>query len=106
MKSAKSLTSLLLLVQAADILLHVSTGQVEWVRILASLILAGWALVAMRQPTGRGWLALLAYLGLNGWFILQNGITNPEQGGALRIMLLVLVLISSLLAVVLIKRRK
>ncbi|WP_165784318.1 hypothetical protein [Zhengella mangrovi] len=43
-------------------------------------------------------IAIILYLDLNGWFVAINGITNPEQGGALRLTLFVLVGLSSVLA--------
>ncbi|MBX3046313.1 MAG: hypothetical protein KF698_04895 [Anaerolineales bacterium] len=105
MKQIRTLGIVLVLVQLADIALHVATGQFEPMRVVASLVLAVWALSAGRANLAAGWGALAVYLGLNALFLLQNGVTNPEQGGALRVTLFVLVLISTALTI-LIQRRK
>lgn len=105
MKESKTLSIGLVLVQLADVALHVATGQFEPMRVVASLVLAAWALMAAKAKIAAGWGALAVYLGLNALFLLQNGFTNPEQGGALRITLFVLVLVSTGLTV-LIQRKK
>ncbi|QYK50312.1 MAG: hypothetical protein KF701_07910 [Anaerolineales bacterium] len=105
MKQIRTLGIVLVLVQLADVALHVATGQFEPMRVVASLLLAVWALSAGKASLAAGWGALAVYLGLNALFLLQNGVTNPEQGGALRITLFVLVLISTALTI-LIQRRK
>ncbi len=105
MKDTRTLGIGLVLVQLADIALHVATGQFEPMRVVASLVLASWALTAGNARPAAGWGALAVYLGLNALFLLQNGLTNPEQGGALRITLFALVLISTVLTF-LIQRNK
>lgn len=105
MKESKTLSIGLVLVQLADVALHVATGQFEPMRVVASLMLAAWALTAGNAKMAAGWGALAVYLGLNALFLLQNGLINPEQGGALRITLFVLVLISTALTF-LIQRKK
>lgn len=105
MKEKRTLGIGLVLVQLADVALHVATGQFEPMRVIASLVLAAWALTAAKAKMAAGWGALAVYLGLNALFLLQNGLTNPEQGGALRITLFALVLISTVLTF-LIQRNK
>lgn len=96
----------LVLVQLGDIALHLATGQFEPMRMVASLILAAWALSAAKAKLPAGWGALAVYLGLNTMFLLQNGLTNPEQGGALRVTLFALVLVSTLLTVLIQQRKR
>lgn len=96
----------LVLVQLGDIALHLATGQFEPMRMVASLILAAWALSAAKAKLQAGWGALAVYLGLNTMFLLQNGLTNPEQGGALRVTLFALVLVSTLLTVFIQQRKR
>lgn len=95
----------LILVQLGDIALHLATGQFEPMRLVASLLLALWTLTAGKAKMAAGWGALAVYLSLNALFLMQNGLTNPDQGGALRVTLFALVLVSTLLTVM-IQRKK
>lgn len=91
----------LIALQLFDIAIHVGTGQAEAIRILSNVILGVWALWSLFGKTTHreGIVPIVAYLSLNGWFLASNGITNPEQDGALRITLFVLVCVSATLAV-------
>lgn len=94
----KILLLLLALLQILDILLHGATNQLEPLRVTSNLIILGWlALISSgRFKTRRA--ALLAagsYLALNLIFLALNGVTNPAQGGELRITLFVLVFLST-----------
>ena len=93
----------LALLQAIDIVLHVATDQAELLRIAANLIMLAWiGLAASGRFSGSPRLlavtALVAYLGLNLTFLAQAGVTNPAQGGALRVALFVLVVLTAALA--------
>lgn len=99
-KFARGLVVSLVVIQLIDIAIHVGTGQVEPVRILSNLIIGSWAIWGLFTKTAAlsGLIAILLYLGLNGWFVAMHGITNPDQGGALRVTLFVLVGLSTAMA--------
>jgi len=90
----------LVAVQLFDIAIHVSTGQAEAIRILSNVILGLWALLSVfgNASAKAGIIAIGIYVALNAVFIAMNGITNPDQDGALRITLFVLVGLSVALA--------
>ena len=101
--SRRVLTSLsLALVQVFDIVLHIATDQAEPLRIMANLIILVWLGLAatgrfMGSPRLMAVAALAAYLSLNLIFLAQAGVTNPAQGGALRVALFVFVLLTTAL---------
>ena len=99
-KFARGLVISLVAIQLIDIAIHVGTGQVGLVRILSNLIIGSWAIWGLFTKTAAlsGLIVILLYLGLNGWFLAMHGITNPDQGGALRITLFVLVWLSTAIA--------
>jgi hypothetical protein len=86
----------IILIQLFDIIIHVATDQAEPIRIASNIIVIGWLVGVLA-----GWLqgqwrpisfgVIGTYLLLNLIFLAQNGLTNPEQGGALRTMLFLLV---------------
>ncbi len=89
--------------QAVDFVLHAATNQLEPIRVTANLIVLLWLaliaagrLTALRRPAAV--TAIGAYVILNGLFLAQAGLTNPAQGGALRVTLLVLVVLTTGLA--------
>ena len=93
---SKWLGIVIVLIQLFDIIIHVSTNQAEPIRITSNVIIIAWIVAALAD-----WLkerfrnisiaAIGTYLILNLIFLAQNGLTNPGQGGALRITLLLLV---------------
>ena len=95
-------------IQLFDIWVHVATGQAEPLCILSNLLLGGWAVacVAAMSPRSFGHYAVLGYLGLNIAFLAIHGLTNPEQGDALRVPLFVFVGSSAFLALWLVFRSK
>ncbi len=99
-KFARSLLISLVAVQLFDIAIHVGTGQVEPVRILSNVIIGSWAIWGFFSKTAAlsGLIAIVFYVGLNGWFVAIHGITNPDQGGALRITLFFLFGLSTAIA--------
>lgn len=94
---AKLLCIALVLVQLFDIVLHVAIGQVELIRIVASLnimlwVAAVWFDVAHWINEEKGGVRYTGiYLLLHLFFLWLNGFTNPELDGAPRTMLFLLV---------------
>lgn len=96
---SKWLGVVIILIQLFDIIIHVSGNQAEPIRIASNVVIIVWIV-----STLAGWLkerfrhisiaAIGTYLILNLVFLAQNGLTNPEQGGALRVMLFVLVFLT------------
>ncbi|NNE53100.1 MAG: hypothetical protein HKN30_11950 [Sulfitobacter sp.] len=93
------LVAALVAVQLFDIAIHVGTGQAEPLRLLSNGVLGIWALwISLGRETGGvGLLAIALYLALHGIYIALHGVTNPVQGGALRVPLLALVGLSTVL---------
>jgi hypothetical protein len=87
----------IILIQLFDIIIHVYTDQVEPIRITSNFIIIVWIITALIGLL-KEWLrtisiaAIGTYIVLNAIFLAQNGLTNPEQGGALRTTLFLLVL--------------
>ncbi|MFN2323853.1 MAG: hypothetical protein ABR510_12950 [Trueperaceae bacterium] len=83
------------LIQGFDVGVHVASGQLEPLRVAASLLVTVWAIVAVvRRDAARRTVvvaALGAYLALNAVFLALEGVTNPAQDGAVRWMLFALV---------------
>jgi hypothetical protein len=83
------------LLQVFDVVVHAATDQIEPLRVVANVLIAGWAVVAAvrRGPAGRLAVpaALGAYLLLNAGFVALEGVTNPDQGDAVRWMLFALI---------------
>ena len=82
------------LIQGFDVAVHVASGQLEPLRVVASLIVTVWAVLAVvRGDVARRTVvaALGAYLALNAVFVALEGVTNPAQGDAVRWVLFALV---------------
>jgi hypothetical protein len=80
------------LVQLSDLLLHAASNQLEPLRVTSNLVILLWlAIAASGRLNTRLQLAALvsigAYLLLNLVFLAREGLTNPAQGGALRVAL-------------------
>lgn len=95
--------------QLVDMVIHVASGQAEPLRIMSNVFLLAWAAILLtREPLSRlrgaGLLLLAGYLVLNAVFLSRAGLTNPSQGGELRLMLLILVGLSTLLSLLTIGR--
>ena len=94
-------------VQVVDILIHAATDQIEPIRVLSNVVVLLWlGLVATGRVKGRllPLIAVITYLLLNALFLVQAGVTNPQQGGVVRWMLLLLVALTLALAARLIYR--
>lgn len=107
--SIRTVAIAIVLLQLVDVAIHMATSQFEIVRVIASAFLGGWAFAVLFldfKETGYtlGRRALVIYLVLNLFFVFENGITNPQLGGQLRILLIGLVLASAYLASMLLKR--
>jgi hypothetical protein len=99
----KTLVIAIVIVQLIDIVLHAATHQLELLRVSSNLVILLWAAI-----TVSGWLrpnlrlaalvSIAAYLVLNLIFLALYGITNPAQGGALRVSLVVLIFATLALA--------
>ena len=87
------------LLQVSDIAIHAATDQLEFLRVSSNVIIFLWlAMLASGKGNIKAGLAAIsavgAYLILNFIFLAREGFTNPEQGGGLRVMLLLLVFLT------------
>ena len=84
---------ILLFIQALDIFIHVASGQVESLRISASVMLVIGAWMILASPGGAKGVGIanaFAFMVLNGVFLSVSGLSNPETG-SLRMPLFVFV---------------
>jgi hypothetical protein len=93
----------IVIVQLIDILLHAATHQLELLRVSSNLVILLWlAITASGRLNTQFRLSALvsiaAYLVLNLVFMGLFGVTNPEQGGAFRVSLFVLIIITVVLS--------
>lgn len=93
------LTIAIALVQIFDIFIHAATDQLEFLRVTSNILILGWLGLAATGKLNEKFLGVSVssvglYLLLNFLFLLQEGFTNPEQGGAPRTMLFLLVLLT------------
>ena len=89
----------IVLVQLFDAVIHIATDQLEPIRITANIVIIVWIVAALtgwikERLRGFSLAAIGVYLLLNLIFLAQNGLTNPEQGGALRTTLFLLVILT------------
>jgi hypothetical protein len=94
-------------VQVVDLLLHAAAGQLEPLRVASNAVILLWVgalALGGRAANARliGGVALAAYVVLNGVFLALAGFTNPAQGNAPRVALLVLVALTTVLSLALI----
>ena len=95
----RTLAGVIGIVQVLDILIHAATGQLEPIRVASNLIILLWLTVlgAGLFSTHRIQIAIgaiLVYLVLNGAFLAREGFFNSVQGGGLRWLLFLLVLVT------------
>ena len=95
----KTLGIAIALLQLFDIAIHAATDQLEFLRVLSNVIILLWlAVTALEWRNAKGVLAAIsavgAYLILNLVFLAREGFANPEQGGGVRVMLLLLVFLT------------
>lgn len=102
--TASKITGIVIaVVQVFDILIHAATDQLEFLRVTANIVILVWLAILFFGRLGRVSKAASAgavglYILLNLIFLFQAGFTNPEQGGAPRTMLFILVILTSLLS--------
>ena len=80
-------------IQVVDFEIHYATDQVEVMRVVGNVVIAGWAILAALGifQNGRHIAATLGiYLAFNLFFLGQNGMVNAAQGGP-RVLLFVLI---------------
>jgi hypothetical protein len=87
------------LIQLVDVFIHAATGQFEIIRVVSNLIILLWLVVIMLNWYKTKFLQISIssiglYVILNFMFLAKEGLTNPEQGGNLRIMLFLLVFLT------------
>jgi hypothetical protein len=95
------------LIQIFDIILHATTNQLEIIRVVSNFVILVW-LGSSALGKSNNKFALIAigiYLLLNTVFLLQNGFTNPQQNGELRVMFFVLVILTAILSGIYINSR-
>jgi hypothetical protein len=94
---------LLVGLQLFDVVIHAATDQLETLRVASNVIILAWLIVvisgrinarAVQAAAG----AIGAYLGLNVLFLALEGVTNPNQGGELRVTLFLLVFLTVVLS--------
>ena len=78
----------LVLVSFADVLIHAVSQQFELTRALVALVLVLWV-QAWSQRRWVGWSVVVLYVLVNGWFIGQAGLVNPDTGAPRIVWLLI-----------------
>ncbi len=99
------------LIQIFDILIHASANQLEPIRVASNIIILLWLGCLARGMFKHRFLPLSAafisaYLILNIIFLALEGLTNPAQGGAVRSMLLLLIILTMTLSTAMIYLRR
>lgn len=87
------------LIQLGDIVIHAATDQLEIIRVTSNLVILLWLAVVILNWYKTKFLQISVgsiglYVILNFIFLAQEGLTNPEQGGNLRIVLFLLVFLT------------
>lgn len=101
-------------IQVLDFLIHAATGQIEIIRVTSNGLILMWLALSTSNRFNAKALPVSAvciggYLILNLVFLAQEGLTNPEQGGGLRIALFLFVLLTVSLSAwlaILVNRRR
>ena len=86
-------------IQLTDIIIHAATNQLEIIRVSSNLIILLWLMVFMLNWYKTKFLQISIssiglYVILNFIFLAREGLTNPEQGGSLRITLFLLMFLT------------
>lgn len=103
----KGLSIGIALVQVVDIVIHAATNQLEPIRVVSNIVILLWLALLVVGRLQQRFLLITAvfmtvYLALNGVFLATNGLMNAEQGGSVRVMLLLLVILTVALSMLLI----
>ncbi|MBI5354214.1 MAG: hypothetical protein HZB50_16340 [Chloroflexi bacterium] len=93
-------------IQLLDIIIHAATDQLEMIRVSSNVIIFLWlaAMASGRFNTKFPAIAVSSigsYLILNIIFLIREGVTNVEQGGELRVVLLLLMFLTTTLSTLL-----
>ena len=91
------------LIQIFDILIHAATDQLEFLRVTSNIVILLWLAFVFfgKANTNTAIGAVGLYLLLNIIFLAREGLTNPQQGGELRVMLFILVILTTVLSIIL-----
>ena len=86
-------------IQLTDIIIHAASNQLEIIRVSSNLIILLWLMVFMLNwyKTKFPQISISSiglYVILNFIFLAREGLTNPEQGGSLRITLFLLMFLT------------
>ena len=86
-------------IQLTDIIIHAATNLLEIIRVSSNLIILLWLMVFMLNWYKTKFLQISIssiglYVILNFIFLAREGLTNPEQGGSLRITLFLLMFLT------------
>lgn len=85
------------IIQIFDIVIHAVTDQLEFLRVASNVVILAWlgtTLLGKFRDKLTAFGAIGLYAVLNVLFLMREGFTNPEQGGAPRMMLFILVLLT------------
>ncbi|MBA3531504.1 MAG: hypothetical protein H0T73_06230 [Ardenticatenales bacterium] len=89
-------------IQLFDIFIHAVTNQLEILRVASNIIILLWVASAVSERFKKivsiTAAAIGIYLILNIAFLSLKGITNAAQGGELRVMLFVLLFLTTILS--------
>jgi len=102
-KSTTLLAISIAFLQIFDIIIHAATNQIEILRVTSNILILLWLVMVGLRKLNTNFLAvsigsIALYLMMNIIFLAQSGLTNPEQGGELRVTLLVLVFLTIVLS--------
>lgn len=106
MAKLKLIGTVIAVIQLFDIVIHAATNQLEPLRITSNVIILVWLVVIlsgrMNEKIVQAAIGSIgAYFVLNIFFLALEGVTNPNQGGELRIMLFLLVFLTVTLSTLL-----
>ena len=101
----KRIGMLIIVIQILDIIIHLLTNQFELTRVISNGCVIAWVLllqfnvhkIVFNLVTS---ITLSIYIILNGLFLLENGLVNPNNQ-SLRIMLFMFVLSTIILVIIL-----
>ena len=93
-------------IQLFDIAIHAATNQLEPLRVASNVIILGWLVAVVSGKINEKIMqvsvgSIGAYLTLNIIFLALEGVTNPNQGGELRVILFLLVFLTATLSTLL-----
>ena len=108
MSKSTTLTAIsIALIQIFDIIIHAATNQIEIIRVVSNLIILLWLGISVLGKFNNkfSFIPVSVYLLLNIIFLAQNGLTNPQQAGELRITLFFLVFLTVVMSITYIRKK-